>query len=72
MAIGSTFEFLGAIRRSQVYREIWRLFKKELLKCDFEHGNLFDMFLIKLYRLANHDKIIVHTYLVIFEHQQNI
>ena len=72
LALGTTFEFSGAIRKFPVYREIWRLFEEELLKRHFERGNLFDMFLIKVCRFADHGKIIFHIYLVLFEDQQNI
>ena len=64
--------YKGAIRKFPVYREICRLFEEELLKRHFERGNLFDMFLIKVCRFADHGKIIFHIYLVLFEDQQNI
>ena len=48
MALDTKLEFLGAVRRFHVYRERWRPFDKWLLNCDFEHGDLFEMFLIKV------------------------
>ena len=41
MPLDTKFEFLGAFREFYVYREIWRPFEEELLKCDFENGNNF-------------------------------
>ena len=54
------FEFLGAVRRFHVYREILRPFDKWLLICDFEHEDLFEMFLIKVCGCAEPDKIVAH------------
>ena len=51
---------MSDVCRFHVHREIWRPFEEELLKRDFENGNLFDMFVIKVCRSANHDKIIAH------------
>ena len=60
MALDTTFEFLGAVRGFHVYKEIWRPFEEELLKYDFENGNLSDIFAIKVCRSADHGKIIGH------------
>ena len=50
IALDTTFEFLGAVLGFCVYREIWRPFNGQLLKCDFVNGNLFDIFTIKVCR----------------------
>ena len=46
--------------RFYVYRDIWKTFDKWLLNCDFEHGDLFEMFVIKVCRCAEPDKIVAH------------
>lgn len=60
MASDTTFYFLAAVRGFHVYRDVWRPYEQEFLKCNFEIGNTFDMFAIKVCKNSEDNKIIGH------------
>ena len=53
-------EFRAAIRGFHVYLEIWEPYVEEELRCDFEEGNAFDMFSIKVMSNTGDGVIIGH------------
>lgn len=51
------FEFLSAVRGFHVYRDIWKPYVSEILRCEFEPENQFDMFSVKV---CSDEKIVGH------------
>ena len=47
MAFNKTFEYTAAVRGFHYFKTIWHPKKNELLSCQFENGNCYDIFAIK-------------------------
>lgn len=48
MSLRCEFEFRSAVRGYHVYRDTWKPYVSESLRCEYEPDNLFDMFAIKV------------------------
>ena len=47
MAFNNTFEYTAVVRRYHYFKTIWQPKENEVLVCQFENGNSYDMFAIK-------------------------
>ena len=47
MAFNKTFEYTAAVRGYHYFKTIWQPKENEVLVCQFENGNSYDMFAIK-------------------------
>ena len=48
MSLSCEFKFCSAVRGYHVYRDTWKPYVSECLRCEHEIDNLFDMFAIKV------------------------
>ena len=57
MSLSCEFNFSAVVRGFHVYRDIWKPYESECLRCEYELDNLFDMFAIKV---CLNDNIVGH------------
>ena len=54
MSLGCEFNFSAAVRGFHVYRDVWKPYESECLRCEYEPDNLFDI------KVCLNDNIVGH------------